>query len=62
VRLVCSFAYRSGDVSGLLHGLRGLGEERPEDLEVVGVDRVQLEPCVDAFDRCDLDSLVSLVR
>ena len=43
-----ALAYRSGKVSGLLHGLRGLGQERPEDLEVVRVDRVQLEPYVDA--------------
>src|SRR3984885_1625215 len=33
----------AGEAAGLRHGLGGLGEEAPEDVEVVGVDGKQLE-------------------
>jgi hypothetical protein len=36
----------AGEVAGLLQGLGGLGEEAPEDVEVVGVDGEQLKPRV----------------
>jgi purine catabolism regulator len=36
------------EAAGLRHGLGGLGEETPEQMEVVGVDREQLEMRVDA--------------
>src|SRR4029450_3108061 len=38
----------AGERAGLLQRIRGLRKERPEDLEVMGRDGVQLEPGVDA--------------
>ena len=38
-----------GEGAGLLERICGLGKERPEHLEVMGGDRVQLEPGVDTL-------------